>query len=162
MSRTPSSHSRIMTSVSPRLPTEATHAWRKAPSAGPICQHKGTTLTLASYEARASPASDLLSWLASFQNAVEMKTGLWILIYPLLYARIRLELYMPFLLFVPCHQRHSTRYGQIWGVGFDVFYTLIGLRGSKAEHVCYFVRVRVRDCIHVNKHGSGRILSKLQ
>lgn len=38
---------------------------------------------------------------------------------------------------------------------FEVFYTLTGLRGSKAEHVCTFVRVRVRECIHENKHGYG-------
>ena len=151
-----------MTSVSPRLPTAATHAWRKAISAGPVRQHKGMTLTHAWYEARASPPGDLLSWLAEFQNAMEMKIGPWILIYDLLYARIRLELCMPF--YCLCHVIKDTALdrGQMWGIGFDVFYTLIGLRGSKAEHVCYFVRVRVRDCIHVNKHGSGRILSKLQ
>ena len=156
MSRTPSLHSRIMTSVSPRLLTEATHTWRKAISAGPVRQHKGKALAHAWYEARASPAGDLLSWLAESQNAVEMKTGPCILIYPLLYARIRLELYMPF--YCLCHVIKDTALdmGQMWGVGLDVFYALIGLRGSKAEHVCYFVRVRVRDCIHVNKHGSGR------
>ena len=43
----------------------------------------------------------------------------------------------------------------MWGVCFDVFYTLIELRGSKAEHVCSFVRVRVRECIHKDKHGYG-------
>ena len=43
-----------------------------------------------------------------------------------------------YVMSIVCAMSSKTQhlYGHMWGVGFDVFYTLIELRGSKAEHVC--------------------------